>query len=74
VAEIGEEAAKLLVARVPLDQAADRLDYPSHSGLLVLAQKYGGLRLTLAASAPPPSPRVRTTLRDLLRFGRGDAQ
>ena len=74
VTEIGEQAARLLVAGVPLDQAADRLDYPSHSGLLVLAQKYGALRLVLAAPEPPPSPRVRATLRHLLGFGRGDAQ
>ena len=72
--EIGEEAAKLLAAGVPLDQAADRLDYPSHSGLLVLACKYGSLRLVLAAPEPQPSQRVKATVRHIRRLLSGDAR
>jgi hypothetical protein len=61
VVEIGEQAARLLVAGVPLDQVAERLDYPSLGGALTLAQKYGGLRLVLAAPEPQPSQRVSVT-------------
>ena len=55
VTEIGEEAARLLAAGVPLDQVGQRLDYPSLAGVLVLAQKYGGLRLTLPRRQHPVS-------------------
>ena len=58
VVEIGELGARLLVAGVHPDAAAAKVDYPSPGGLVVLAVKYGGLRLVLAAP-PPPSPRVR---------------
>jgi hypothetical protein len=74
VAEVGEEAARLLVAGVPLDQVAERLDYPSLGGLLTLAQRYGGLRLVLASpsAAAPPSRSAHgplATLRHRLRRG-----
>jgi hypothetical protein len=71
VVELGERFARLLAAGVPLDQAAERLDYPSQSGGLVLAQKYGGLRLTLAPE-PAPSRSAHgplATLRHRLRRG-----
>lgn len=42
VVEIGEEGARLLTAGVDLDEACDRLGYPSASGLHKLARRYGG--------------------------------
>ena len=64
VTEIGERAAQLLAAGVPLDKVAENLDYPSVAGVLVLAQKYGGLRLALAGpshpvTSAPPGSRAR---------------
>ena len=70
VTEIGETAARLLAAGVPLDRVAERLDYPSQSGVLLLAQRYGALRLVLAA----PSPRATVTQRGWRRFLRGDSR
>ena len=85
VTEIGEQAAPLLAAGVPLDQVAEKLDYPSHAGVLVLAQKYGALRLILgpperdlvAQFADPAltgtdSLSVIATVRDWWRKRRGD--
>jgi hypothetical protein len=72
VVELGELSARLLVAGVTPDDAAAKLDYPSPSGLVVLAQKHGGLRLTLAAPEPPPSRSAHgplATLRHRLRRG-----
>jgi HNH endonuclease len=69
VVEIGVEAAVLLDEGVPLDQVADKLDYPHLPGLHTLARKYGGY-----AQQPPPrqplSQRVIAAARRLL--GRGD--
>ena len=80
VTEIGEESARLLAAGVPLDEVAERLDYPSLSGLLVLACKYGGLRLTLAPSPSATASPSRSahgplaTLRDRLRRDHGPSR
>ena len=74
VVEIGELGARLLVAGVTPDDAAAKVDYPSASGLVVLACKHGGLRLTLASpsATAPPSRSAHgplATLRHRLRGG-----
>jgi hypothetical protein len=70
VVEIGVEAAALLDEGVPLDEAAERLEYPSLAGLHTLARKYGGYAQQPPVR-PPLSQRVMTALRSLAR--RGDA-
>lgn len=72
VAELGEHAARLLAGGVALDEACRTLDYPSETGLLTLACKYGALRLVLGPPLPSqivtlPAP-ARVTLRDRLRW------
>lgn len=70
VVEIGEQGAVLLASGVPLDKAAEQLDYPSLTGLHTLARKYGGY----GQSPTPPPPRSRGVMASVRRwFGQGDA-
>lgn len=63
VVAIGQEAARRLVSGEDLDKAALALDYPSVVGLMRLAVRYGGLRLTLAP-LERQLPTVTTTRSD----------
>jgi hypothetical protein len=67
VVGLGEQAAEMLSAGVPLGEVMKALDYPSAEGLHTLAVKYGGY-----AQRPAPSPsrwhRVTATLRDRLKI------
>jgi hypothetical protein len=75
VVEIGQHATGLLAAGVPLDQAAEKLDYPSLSGLHTLARKYGGYGVPQVPPEPTPQPRpsrgVMATLRHIFGLSRG---
>lgn len=68
VVRIGREASALLRDGVRPEAAAARLDYPSVSGLLTLAARYG----EPVPARPPWSRRVAVTLRGI--FGRRRAR
>jgi hypothetical protein len=73
VVAVGVDGAELLRMGYTPGAAAVELEYPSADGLVRLAVKYGG-HTELPPAQPGLSQRVRTTVRNWLRFGRGDSK
>ena len=67
---VGERAAVMLNAGLPLDEVTRRLDYRNPDWVWKLAVRYGGYTESLPharAQQPPKSRRVTTTLRAIFR-------
>jgi hypothetical protein len=70
VEQVGERAAVMLNAGLPLDEVTRRLDYRNPEWVWKLAVRYGGYAESLPharSQTPPMSRRVTTTLRAIFR-------